>query len=85
MYSVLEGVNSKYRLIVFDDTKEVFLPLTDYYHYQVNLTVPMTNNPSNRFSNAPPRVSGAFYFAVVIRCHRFPALTVILMKDKTGG
>jgi site-specific recombinase XerD len=31
-----EGVNSKYRLIVFDDTKESFIPLTEYYHDQVN-------------------------------------------------
>jgi site-specific recombinase XerD len=31
-----EGVNSKYRLIVFDDKKEAFIPLTDYYHDQVN-------------------------------------------------
>jgi hypothetical protein len=30
-----EGVNSKYRLIVFDDKKEAFIPLTDYYHDQV--------------------------------------------------
>ena len=26
-----EGVNSKYRLIVFDDTKEAFIPLTEFY------------------------------------------------------
>ncbi len=31
-----KGVNSKYRLIVFDDTKEAFIPLTEYYHDQVN-------------------------------------------------
>lgn len=30
-----EGVNSKYRLIVFDDKKEAFIPLTEYYHDQV--------------------------------------------------
>ncbi|MGO4373466.1 tyrosine-type recombinase/integrase [Paenibacillus sp. MCAF20] len=31
-----EGVNSKYRLIVFDDSKEAFIPLTEYFHDQVN-------------------------------------------------
>lgn len=31
-----EGVNSKYRLIVFDDKKEAFIPLTEFYHDQVN-------------------------------------------------
>jgi hypothetical protein len=31
-----EGVNSKYRLIVFDDSKEAFIPLTEFYHDQVN-------------------------------------------------
>lgn len=30
-----EGVNSKYRLIVFDDSKETFIPLTEFYHDQV--------------------------------------------------
>ncbi len=30
-----EGVESKYRLIVFDDAKEVFIPLTDFYHDQI--------------------------------------------------
>lgn len=30
-----EGIKSKYDLIVFDDNKEVFFPLTDYYHYQI--------------------------------------------------
>jgi hypothetical protein len=30
-----DGVNSKYELIVFDDSKEPFLPLTKYYHDQV--------------------------------------------------
>lgn len=30
-----EGVKSKYRLIVFDDTKEAFIPLTEFYHDQV--------------------------------------------------
>ncbi|MGG3308294.1 hypothetical protein ABER23_12770 [Paenibacillus lautus] len=31
-----EEVSSKYRLIVFDDSKEAFIPLTEYYHDQVN-------------------------------------------------
>ncbi|CAM2773747.1 hypothetical protein PASE110613_00095 [Paenibacillus sediminis] len=31
-----EGVNSKYRLIVFDDKKEAFIPLTEFYHDQFN-------------------------------------------------
>src|SRR5206468_8881541 len=31
-----EGVNSKYRLIVFDDSKEAFIPLTEFYHDQAN-------------------------------------------------
>lgn len=31
-----EGVNIKYRLIVFDDSKEAFIPLTEFYHDQVN-------------------------------------------------
>ncbi|WP_258881242.1 hypothetical protein [Paenibacillus sp. sptzw28] len=31
-----EGVSSKYRLIVFDDSKEAFIPLTEFYHDQVN-------------------------------------------------
>lgn len=31
-----EGVKSKYRLIVFDDEKEAFIPLTEYYHHQIN-------------------------------------------------
>ncbi|MCY9698126.1 tyrosine-type recombinase/integrase [Paenibacillus alginolyticus] len=30
-----EGVNSKYRLIVFDDSKEAFIPLTEFYNDQV--------------------------------------------------
>jgi hypothetical protein len=30
-----EGVNSKYRLIVFDESKEAFIPLTEFYHDQV--------------------------------------------------
>lgn len=29
-----EGVSSKYRLIVFDDSKEAFIPLTEFYHDQ---------------------------------------------------
>ena len=35
----LEGVNSKYRLIVFDDSKEAFIPLTEFYHDQVRRSV----------------------------------------------
>ncbi|MGM1050517.1 MAG: YolD-like family protein [Bacillota bacterium] len=31
-----DGVRSKYRLIVFDDEKEAFIPLTEFYHEQVN-------------------------------------------------
>jgi len=31
-----EGVNSKYHLIVFEDTKEPFIPLTEFYHDQSN-------------------------------------------------
>ncbi|MDF2650349.1 MAG: integrase [Paenibacillus sp.] len=31
-----EGVISKYRLIGFDDAKEAFIPLTDFYHDQIN-------------------------------------------------
>ncbi|WP_339273339.1 hypothetical protein MKY48_16375 [Paenibacillus sp. FSL W8-0187] len=31
-----EEVSSKYRLIVFDDSKEAFIPLTEFYHDQVN-------------------------------------------------
>ncbi|MBB6669314.1 hypothetical protein [Cohnella nanjingensis] len=30
-----EGVNSKNRLIVFDESKEAFIPLTEFYHDQV--------------------------------------------------
>jgi molybdate-binding protein len=31
-----EGVQCKYRLIVFDDEKKPFIPLTDYYYDQIN-------------------------------------------------
>jgi hypothetical protein len=30
-----EGVSSKYLLIVFDESKEAFIPLTEFYHDQV--------------------------------------------------
>lgn len=30
-----EGTVSKYRLIVFDDEKKPFIPLTEYYHHQI--------------------------------------------------
>lgn len=28
-------VESKYSLLVFDDDKQPFIPLTEYYHYQL--------------------------------------------------
>ena len=30
-----EGVESKFRLIVFDESKEAFMPLTEFYHDQI--------------------------------------------------